>query len=208
MTLPLILVGGGEHAGVIAELARVLGSWTLLGFVAPVESSDARQRLDLPYLGDDDILPTLTDATLVLGVGARGVSPLRERITERIGRRAWASLIHPRAWVAPSAQVEAGAIVMAGALVQTSARLGAHALVNTGAIAEHDVVLEPFVQIGPGAVLGGGVRVERGAFVGLGATIRDHVTIGAGATVAMGAVVVQDVPAGATVMGVPARPVA
>jgi acetyltransferase-like isoleucine patch superfamily enzyme len=47
--------------------------------------------------------------------------------------------------------------------------------------------------------------VERGAGIGSGATILGGVRIGAGATIGAGAVVVDDVPAGATVVGNPAR---
>jgi len=48
--------------------------------------------------------------------------------------------------------------------------------------------------------------VERGATIGSGATILGGVRVGAGATVGAGAVVSRDVEPGATVAGVPARP--
>jgi UDP-2-acetamido-3-amino-2,3-dideoxy-glucuronate N-acetyltransferase len=48
-------------------------------------------------------------------------------------------------------------------------------------------------------------RVGRGAAIGSGAVVLPGLTIGPRATIGAGAVVVRDVPAGATVVGVPGR---
>ncbi len=69
------------------------------------------------------------------------------------------------------------------------------------------------VYIGPQVIIGGRSGesrvpvIEDNCFIGAGSRILGPVTIGAGATVAAGALVIADVAAGATVAGVPARPI-
>jgi serine O-acetyltransferase len=67
------------------------------------------------------------------------------------------------------------------------------------------VVIFPFVTIGLRAGDYRGPRVQDAVSIGTGAKLIGPITVGAGARVGAGAVVVDDVPPGATVMGVPAR---
>jgi serine O-acetyltransferase len=67
-------------------------------------------------------------------------------------------------------------------------------------------VIAPFVTIGLRSGVVQGATIESDVNIGTGAKVIGPVRIGAGATVGANAVVVDDVPAGATVAGVPARP--
>jgi serine O-acetyltransferase len=86
----------------------------------------------------------------------------------------------------------------------------AHGQVVVDGIVEidSDVVIFPWVTIGLRAGDARGATIESGVTIGTGAKVVGPVRIGAGATVGANAVVVDDVPAGATVVGAPARPVA
>src|SRR3954447_26899531 len=98
--------------------------------------------------------------------------------------------------------------------------IGDPVLVHGGVYLLHgQVVVDGLVEIHPGAVIGpfvtiglraGDVRgatIERDVTIGTGAKVIGPVTIGAGARIGANAVVVNDVPAGVTVVGVPARAV-
>lgn len=204
MTRPIALVGAGEHAKVVLDAIRSRAEAIVAGVVAPGRAE--AERLGVPWLGEDaTFLAGDRDADVVIAVG--GPPAVREQIANRYetAHARFATVVHARAIVSPSAAVEQGAVVLAGAIVNAAARVGPHAIVNTGSIVEHDCVLGPFAHAAPGTVMGGGVNIGARAHLGLGCRIRDHVKVGSDATVGMGAAVVGDVADGVTVVGVPAR---
>ena len=207
MTPDIVLVGGGEHARVVADAFHASGrGGELAGYLDRAAAPEMLERCGLAYLGTDEAFRWAGHRGLLCfggldGAGARQAAV--RRLEASVG--GWASVIHPSAVLSSTASLGQGSVVFAGAVLNTGARVGAHAIINTGAIIEHDVLLGDHVQVSPRAVLGGGVRVGTGAYIGIGAVIRDHVTIGDGAVVGMGAVVTKDVPAGMLAVGHPAR---
>lgn len=205
-TRPVVILGGGGHARVLLEALRVLGV-PVVGFVAP--SPEEGRLGDVPWLGGDEALPGLDDGVEVVnGVGSAGNAERRAAVhaaAEAAGAR-FRTVIHPQALVDDSAEVGAGAQILAGSVVGVSARIGADAIVNTGAIVDHDSVIGAHSHIAPGAVLAGDVSVGEGTHVGLGSRIIQGVTIGSRCVIGAGAVVLENVPDGATVVGIPAQP--
>jgi serine O-acetyltransferase len=72
---------------------------------------------------------------------------------------------------------------------------------------ESGVVIAPFVTIGLRAGDVQGATIGQNVSIGTGAKVIGPVRIGAGARIGANAVVVDDVPAGESVVGAPARPV-
>jgi acetyltransferase EpsM len=207
----LIVIGGGQHARVVVEAARTrLDLWNVVGFTDPVPCPDTSTRLGLTWLGTDEeylACGVAARSCCILGFCTLDVSAHRADTVARYQQagHSWATVVHERAWVSPSARLGQGVFVAAGAVVNTGAHIGDHCVVNSGAVVEHDVCLGDFVQVSPAAAIGGGTTIGRHGFLGLGCRVRDHVRIGANVLVGMGAVVTRSLADNDTVVGVPAR---
>lgn len=123
-----------------------------------------------------------------------------------IGPERFLTFIHPLAYVAKSATVGSGSVVLAHSTIQPNVRIGRFNIINASVVVEHDTVLGDNNFIAAGACLGSEVKVQQGVFIGLNCAIREHVQIGDYAFIGMGSNVLHDVHAGQKVFGNPARP--
>jgi sugar O-acyltransferase (sialic acid O-acetyltransferase NeuD family) len=205
LELPVIVVGGGGHAKVLAS-ALLLRERSVLGFVDL--NLTLPPLLGVPHLGNDSaVLGHPPDGVqLVNGVGSISCTRNHQNVYDSFMQKRYrfATVIHPSAVVAPEVRIEDGVQVLAGAVVQPGCWLGANVIVNTGARVDHDCIIDAHAHVAPGVTICGGVHVGAGAHIGAGATVIQGIRIGAGSVVGAGALVIRDIPQGAKVVGVPA----
>jgi sugar O-acyltransferase (sialic acid O-acetyltransferase NeuD family) len=176
----------------------------VVGLLEPYDRARVGQTIhDLPVTWLEE---TPAEAGFVL-VGTGEAS--RRELVDRLAAAGWKTLtlVHPRAHIASTATVGVGAIVGPCVVVGACSTVGDHVVIGRGGLVGHHTMISEFVTRGPGSNVAGNVQIEPDAFIGMGAVVRDHVTVGAGSVVSMGAVVVGNVPAQATVRGIPARKV-
>lgn len=195
-TNEVVLHGGGEHGRVVLSCLKDAG-FTLRGVFDPKSPVSIN---GVSWLGPYDP-GSARDAQIIHAIGDNKVRK------EAVSRSAHAPLIlvHPTAYVAETARLEEGAMVLQGVIIQDMATIGKHAILNTGCSVDHDCQVGDFAHVAPGAVLCGNVTISEGCLIGAGSVIIPGMKVGEWSVVGAGSVVIDHVPAFSIVAGNPAK---
>lgn len=203
MSGSVAIIGYSGHAYVVIETAKK-GGITISGYCEVSEREI--NPYNLHYLGNEtsETFNWSSDLKYFIGIGDNVV---RNRIAEHVQNRGgeFVKIIHPSAWISPTAKISNGTFVSASVSVNAMTHIGDQCILNTGCIIEHEGIIGHTVHIGPGAVLAGNVRVGNNTFVGANAVIKQGVTIGENVIIGAGSVVIRDVVDGEIIAGNPAK---
>lgn len=205
----LAIVGAGGHGrealDIVLAMNTVALTFDFVGFL-----DDGRKPGTHASPTDYEVIGGVTDiGPDTLYVPAIGDTRIRRRVVSTLtstGHQA-ASLIHPSATVGTHVTNGPGLVMAAGARMTHAIEVGEHVHINVNASISHDCRLGSFVTITPGVHVSGNVAIGDDVWLGIGAVVRQGAVIGDGTTIGAGAVVIDDLPAGCTAVGVPARPV-
>lgn len=182
----LLIVGAGGHGKAVAEAAVLSGQWQSIVFVDD-RWPQFQQCAGWPVVAN---INGLTEAwsTAHGAIAAIGNNAIRERCLEAIRASGvpLVSVIHPRAFISPTATIGEGSAVMAMAIIGTGSMVGLATIVNANATVDHEAVLEDFAHLGVGVQLAGGVHVKARAWLQAGCSAGYGVVVDAGAVVAPG----------------------
>lgn len=208
--LRTLVLGAGGHGRVVLDILVQTRRFDVVGFLDNNPDILNRRIDGIPVRGSiDDLARVAAECEvdgIVIAIGDNGTRRGLARRAEQLGIELL-SAVHPSATIAYNATIGRNVVIAAGAIVCANCQIGDSVILNTGCIIDHQTMIGEGTHICPGVRIAGRVKVEPGVFVGLGATIVPKVTLGCEAIIGAGSVVLEDVPALATVVGVPARPI-
>ena len=191
----VLLIGLGGHAKVCIDVIEQEGRFDvqgLIGFSHEVGS----KVFDYPVIGTDEDLPSLLDdsVNVLIAVGQIKTPDPRIRLfdlAQKNGCR-FPIIVSPHAYVSKHAKLNAGTIVMHGAVINAGAEVGRNCIINSQSLIEHEVIIADHCHIATGAKINSGVRIGKGTFIGSNSSVRQCVNIGEYCLIGMGQQVLVD----------------
>lgn len=194
----LIIIGGGGHARVLADILDEMGSCDVIGFTDVM----FREVPGVEYIGDDrEVEKYTTDKVqLVNGVGSVRRPQHRQEVYEkfRSGGYRFFSVIHPRADMSSRISLGEGVQIMRGVVINPGTTIEENVIINTSASVDHDCVIGAHCHIAPGVILCGEVKIGWGCHIGTGVKIIQGITIGDNVLIGAGETVKEDLSSGTT----------
>lgn len=204
----IVIISGGGHAKVVISILKKLREYEIIGYT---DKTDKGNILNVPYLGNDEILEELIRekkcTSAAIGLGSVTISEQRKKIMSYLESINYSvpSITSPHAVVNEDVIIGKGTVVFDGAVINSGSRIGECVIINTNSSVDHDCVIDDYVHVAPGAILSGLVKIGRNTIIGTGASIIHNVSICENCYIGAGSTVTKDIAESGTYAGNPVR---
>lgn len=206
----VLILGGKGTASVIANSmihANNMGynEYEFAGFL-----DDREKEVDgLPVIGKfSDVQKFINNGFyFIYTVFKMGIQDQRIKLFESLSipDHRLCTFTHPLAYIAPSAIIGPGSVVLAHSTVSPMTKIGKCCLVLNNVSIAHDNIIGDYVKFTPNCAIGADLVISNGAWFGINCTVRGKLTIGENSIIGIGAVLTKNVGSNEIWVGNPAR---
>ena len=176
----IIIIGAGGQGLELLDIINKNKIFDFAGFVDP-KYSLKNEYCGYEIIGNDDDLDNLRSQGIkyaAIAAGWLNIS-LTKSLLNKVLNAGFVlpNLVHPNAYIYPSATLRGGVQVYANAVIGANADIGFASVVQNLALVSHDSILGSAVFVAPGAKIAGNVNVGDYAIIGMNATVYLRVKI-------------------------------
>lgn len=152
MNKNLLIIGAGGHGRVVKETAEAMNSFEKIDFLDDNSQATIGKCKDYKFFINE----------YAYAFVAFGNNELRKKWVEELIETGFhlPVLIHPTAYISPSAKIGLGSIICAKAVVNTNVDIDKGCIISIGALVDHDSFINEYSHINSGAIVKAGSRVE------------------------------------------------
>ncbi|MBO7578884.1 MAG: sialic acid O-acetyltransferase [Prevotella sp.] len=214
MKTKVIIIGGRGTAVVIAEqlidaIERYHYDAELIGFA--FDDPDMTEVIDMPILCHSyevlDKYGKYDDVKFIYQLYRPDLIKVRSELRDsfNIPLEKYMNFIHPTAYVAHSAKLGFGNVLLANTVINSHAVIGNFNTFNSGDLVGHDTVIGDSNYSAAQVCIGSGLHIGNMNFLGLNCSLRNELTIGNECIVGMASNVTRSLHDKSIVYGNPAR---
>jgi len=185
----IILIGAGGHAESCIDVIEQEDRFEIAGLIG-LENEIGQNRLGYKIIGTDGDLLGVSKSipNALITTGQIKTASLRVKLFELAKSLNFKmpSVISPKAYVSPHANIGIGTIVMHGSQVNAGARIGINCIINSRSLIEHGVNIGDHCHLATGVVINGNVSIGDETFVGSGSVMKEGIIVGESCVVGMG----------------------
>lgn len=153
----LLILGAGGHGRVVREVALSLNE----NGIPIYENVDFLDDSSDKAIGKIHELEKFSSiySDVFCGIGNNSIRKTLLEKVEKLGLFI-PTLIHPTAYISPSAIIEKGTVVEPKAIINANTMVKKGCIISIGAIVDHDVFIEEYTHINAGAICKAGSHIQ------------------------------------------------
>ncbi len=205
----VLIFGSSGHSKVVIDIFEKYENIEIIGLIDG-NKVIGEEILGYKIIGNEEDLPVIMekfpDTQFFIAIGDNWIrNKVHYKILTNYSKANFISAIHPSAQIGKNVSIGLGAVIMAGAVVNSDSQIGDFTIINTNSSLDHDSVMGDFSSLAPNVAVGGNVNIGCFSAISIAATIIHGLKIGEHTIVGAGSLVLKDLDPKYVYYGIPAN---